>query len=208
MGEINQLMSESVMLQADSQILSGDGSSPNFHSIDEYAGEFDPTSTLTGTVQAVAGTVPAPNIFDLCLCMAAQISSLGKKGGYQPNTVLMNDFDTYLNNFVKDKNDNYILPPFVQRTADGEYTIHNMLVRSNPLVPANTLYVFDRFKGKIFYRKGFVLEMAYNNGTDFEIDQVTVKGVMRMNFFVRNVDINAFMVCSDVAGAINQLKKV
>lgn len=202
MGEINQLLSDSVLLKADEQLLNGTGANPEFHSIDEYAGEFDATNTLGGAITALAGTIQAPNVFDLCSAMAAQISAIGKNNSYQPNTILMNSFDTFQKTLVKDKNNNYILPPFVTRTNDDEYVIHGMIVRSNPIVPANSLYVFDRYKGKIYIRKGFVLEMAYNNSTDFEIDQVTMKGVIRMNFFVRNVDINAFMVCSDINTAL------
>jgi hypothetical protein len=82
-----------------------------------------------------------------------------------------------------------------------------MKVRSNPNVPANTMYMFDSTKGTIYMRKGMGLEMAYNNNDDFEHEVVTMKAYMRLNFLVRNVDKNAFMKCSDVAAALTAIAK-
>lgn len=205
-GEVRQLIGSSVSLQADSQLLSGTGTSPECNSIDLYAGEFDAATASSGNYPAAAGTIEKANIFDLVLVMAGQISALGKANGFMPDTVLMNSYDVFINNLQKDSTGQYILPPFVT-LANGEWTIHGMKVRANPLVTTNTLYVFDSTKGKILYRKGLTLEMAYNNGTDFEVDQVTIKGTMRLNFFVRNTDTNAFMKCSDVAAAIAAITK-
>lgn len=205
-AEVKNLIGSAVSLQADSQLLSGSGSSPECNSIDSYAGVFDAATASEGNYPAAAGTVSKANVFDLILIMAAQISALGKANSYMPDTVLMNSYDTFLNNLEKDSTGQYILPPFVTNN-NGEWTIHGMLVRANPLVTTNTLYVFDRTKGRILYRKGLTLEMAYNNGTDFEVDQVTIKGTMRLNFFVRNVDTNAFMKCGDVAEAILAITK-
>jgi hypothetical protein len=54
-------------------------------------------------------------------------------------------------------------------------------------------------------RKGVGLEMAYNNKDQFEYEVATMKGYLRMNLLIRNVDANAFMKCSDVQAAITAL---
>jgi len=205
-AEVRNLIESSVSLQADSQILSGTGSSPYCNSIDLYAGTFSASTASSGNYPAAAGTVENANVFDLILIMAAQITALGKANAFMPDTVLLNSYDVFLNNLKKDTTGQYILPPFVTNN-NGEWTIHGMKVRSNPLVTTNTLYVLDSTKGRIIYRKGITLEMAYNNGTDFEVDQVTIKGTMRLNFFVRNTDTNAFMKCTDVEAAIAEITK-
>lgn len=205
MGEINALLDSSVMLKFDDQILNGTGTGVEFHSISEYAGEFDATSTLGGTVTALAGTIQNPNVFDLCVAMASHVAALGKNNNYRPDTILWNSLDAFKSMLVKDKNDQYILPPFVNRVNDNEYTIHGMRVLSNPNVPANQIFLFDSSKGTIYMRRGFGIEMSYENKDNFETETVTVKGYVRANFFVRNVDINAFIKCTDVETALAAL---
>lgn len=205
-GEIQNLLSTSVMLKVDQQLLLGDGAAPNLHSINEYSSEFDASNTIGGTIDAFAGSVQEPNVFDLCVAMAAQIVALGQDSSYMPDTVLWNTVDKYKSMLVKDKNNNYILPPFVVRAGNKEYTIDGMKVRSNPLVPANSMYMFDSTKGVVYMRKGMGIEMAYNNNDDFEREQATTKGYIRLNFFVRKVHQNAFMKCSDVDAALVALK--
>ena len=204
-AEINNLVNSSIVLKVDDNLLNNDGVNPNMHSITEYASEFDATNTIGGTITAWAGKVQNPNIFDLVIAMASQIIALGKDSAYMPDTILMNTVDKYRNMLVKDKNDNYLLPPFVVVVNNKELTIDGMRVRSNPNVPANSIYMFDSTKGTIYMRKGLVMEMSYENRDNFEHEVVTLKGYLRMNFLVRNVDQNAFMKCSDVTAGIAAL---
>jgi hypothetical protein len=205
LGELQRLINSSVILKADNGLLKDDGVYPNLHSVNEKASEFDATNTLGGTITAWAGTVQSPNIFDLSIAMASQIIALGKDNAYMPDTILWNTIDKYKSMLVKDKYDNYLLPPFVVKVGNTEYAIDNMKVRANPNVPANSMYVFDSTKGTIYMRKGVGLEMAYNNKDQFEYEVATMKGYLRMNLLIRNVDANAFMKCSDVQAAITAL---
>jgi hypothetical protein len=202
LGELQRLINSSVILKADNGLLLDNGVYPNLHSVTEKASEFSAANTLGGTITPWAGTVQAPNIFDLAIAMASQIIALGKDSAYMPDTILWNTIDKYKSMLVKDKFNNYLLPPFVVKVGNTEYSIDNMKVRSNPNVPTNSMFVFDSSKGTIYMRKGVGLEMAYNNNNDFEHEVATMKGYMRLNLLIRNVDANAFMKCSDVATAL------
>lgn len=206
-GEIRRLIDSSVQLKIDNGLLKDDGTYPNLHSVDEVASEFDATNTLGGTIEAWALKVQAPNLFDLVIAMSSQIVALGKDGSFMPNVVLVNTIDRYKSLLIKDKNDNYILPPFVARSGNQEFTIEGMVVKSNPNVAANSMYVMDSTKGTIYQRKNATIEMSFENNSNFETEVVTLKGYERLNLLIRNVDKNAFMKCSDVATAITAITK-
>lgn len=206
-GEVRNLINSSVALKVDNDLLKGDGVHPNLHSVDEAASEFSAANTLGGTIEAWTGKVQEPNFYDLCIAMCSQIIALGQDGSYMPNVVLINTIDKYKNMLIKDANNNYILPPFVVRVGGNEYSMDNMQVRSNPNIPANSLYVFDSTKGTIYNRKGVVVELSYENRSNFETETVTIKAYRRLNLLIRNVNKNAFMKCSDVAAALLAIKK-
>lgn len=206
-GEVKNLIDSSVALKVDNDLLTGDGAHPNLHSVDEAASEFDASNTLGATIEAWTGKVQEPTIFDLVIAMTSQIIALGKDGSFLPNVVLFNTIDRYKSMLLKDDNNNYILPPFVARMGNKEYNIDGMIVRSNPNVPANSCRVFDSSKGTIYSRKGVVIEMSYENATNFETETVTLKAYRRLNFLIRNVNKNAFMKCTDIEAALLALKK-
>ncbi len=206
-GELRTMLNVNVQLKKDAGLFNGDGIYPNLHSVDEYASEFDATNTLGGTIDAWAGTVQTPNIYDLIVAMVSQIISLGQDGSFLPNVVLVNTVDRYKTMLIKDKNDNYLLPPFVVRVNNRDFTIDGLMVRSNPLVEGNTCYVFDSSKGTIYQRKGAIAEMSFENVNNFEVEVVTMKVYERLNLLVRNVNANAFMKCSDVETALTTLAK-
>lgn len=204
-GEIENLLNVNVALKKDSGLLTGDGVAPNLHSVSEVASEFSAANTIGGTITPWAGTIQAPNIFDLVMVMASQIVALGQDGAYMPNVVLFNTIDRYKALLIKDKFNNYLMPPFVVRVANKDYNIDGMIVRSNPNVPANSVWVFDSTKGTIYQRKTALAEMSYENASNFETEVVTLKVYERLNLLIRNVNKNAFMKCMDVATALAAL---
>lgn len=205
-GELRRLLNVNVALKKDDGLLNGTGVAPELHSVAEAASEFDATNTLGGTISAFAGTIQTPNIFDLVIAMSAQIVAVGKDGAFMPDVVLFNTIDRYKSLLIKDKNDNYLMPPFVVRLGNKEYSVDGMRVRSNPNVPANSCWVFDSSKGTIYQRKRAVAEMSFENATNFETEVVTMKVYERLNLLIRNVDKNAFMKCTDVATALAALQ--
>lgn len=203
-GEVNNLITSSVQLKADNGLLLGTGVNPDLHSIDEVSSEFN-AANVTGGMEPWTATIQAPTIFDLVIAMASQIIALGQDGSFMPDTVLWNTIDKYKAMLIKDKNNNYILPPFVVRVNNSEYQIDGMRVRSNPLVPANSMYMLDSTKGTIYNRRGLTLEMSYENNNNFEHEVVTIKAYRRVNLLVRNVNKNAFMKCSNVTNALTAI---
>lgn len=201
-GEIRNLIESSVQLKVDNGLLMDDAAYPNLNSIDNAASTFDPANTLDGTIEAWTGKVQDANFYDLIIAMASQIIALGQDNAYIPDTVLINTIDKYKNMLIKDKNGQYLLPPFVAVVDNKEYTIDNMKVRSNPIVPVNTLYMFDSSKGTLYKRRGITIELSYENNDNFETETVTVKAYRRMNLLIRNVNKNAFMKCTDITAAL------
>jgi len=82
-----------------------------------------------------------------------------------------------------------------------------MLVVENPNCPENEAYIFDSSKGRYYRRRGMVVEFAYENGTNFEQELVTVKAYERGNLRVRNNDANAFMHIDDIAAGIAAIER-
>jgi HK97 family phage major capsid protein len=201
-GELTNLLNVNVALKKDDQLLNGTGVNPQLHSIGEVASEFDSTNTLSGTITPWNNTIQAPNIFDLVIAMTSQIIALGQDGSFIPNAVLFNTIDRYKALLIKDKFDQYLMPPFVTRVGGKDYNIDGMVVRSNPNVPANSVWVLDSTKGTIYQRKAAVAEMSYENATNFETEVVTLKVYERLNLLIRNVNKNAFMKCTDVQTAL------
>lgn len=201
-GELSRLLNTNVALKVDDQLLNGTGAAPDLHSIAEKASEFNVANTLGGTITPWTGSVKDPNIFDLVIAMCSQIVALGQDGSFLPNAVLFNTIDRYKALLIKDSTNNYIMPPFVVRVAGREYNVDGMIVRSNPNVPANSVWVMDSTKGTIYSRKTAIAQMSFENATNFETEVVTLKVYERLNFLIRNVDANAFMKCTDVATAL------
>jgi hypothetical protein len=206
-GELKNLLDVNVQLKVDTGLLSGTGVNPELHSVGEVASEFDDTNTLGGTIEVWTGKVDDPNFFDLAIAMTSQIIALGQQNNYIPNVILCNTIDKFKNMLVKDDNGQYLMPPFVVRQGDKEYSIDGMVVRSNPGVASNTMYVFDSTKATLYQRKTVVIEMSFENASNFETEVVTIKAYERLNLLVRNVNKNAFMKCSDVAGKIAAISK-
>lgn len=202
-GEIKNLINSSVSLKVDNGLVKDDGVYPNLHSVDEAASVFDPANP----VGVWTGMVDTPNIFDLIIAMSSQIIALGQDNAWVPDTVLWNTLDKYKSMLVKDANGQYLLPPFVVRVNNKEYTIDGMRVISNPLITQNTLYVFDSRRGTIYERKNLLVEMSYENKDNFEHETVTIKAYERLNLLIRNVNKNAFMKCTDVNAAIAAITK-
>ncbi len=200
-SRINKLLNQSVALQVDEQVLLGTGIAPEMNSIDSVASEFsaaNPILVLTLKIQAA-------NFVDLILGMAVQVEMLGLENSFRPNIAVVNRGDWFtLVESKKDANENY-LDYRVTRLPNGSVMIGDLEVVTSPIVAVNTCYVFDSTQGEILDRRQLVIDIAFENGTDWEADIVAIKGSERLNFLVPNEVANAFMKCSDVATAITAI---
>lgn len=195
-GEVRDFITENVQLEYDLQLLLGDGISPNLKGVDSVAPDW-----AAGTH---ALNVPNPNIFDVAKVGIGAISNAGQNNAYQANWILMNNDDWTEACYVKDQNDNYIIPPFVD--MDG-FTIGGAGIIITPLVPANEMYIGDFTKGKVYNHRALNVQIADMNEDDFDKDLVTLKATRRDALVIKDVHNGAFLHVPDIAAAITALTK-
>lgn len=194
-AEIRNLLDTSINLKEDSEFMFGTG---DINSIDGYASEFNPANPLASFEGAAGLGFQAPTIAEVVAAMAAQIYIFGQEKKWVADTIIMNHADWVRFMHAKDENNNYLLPNFV---LTGGRILEGMRVLTNPLIPANELYVFDSRQGFILDRQQTTLEFSYENNDNFEKEIVTAKVVKRVQFIVKGIDQDAFMKVSDIEAA-------
>ena len=195
--EIRNLISSSVALKVDQQLLLGTGTPPELESIDATSSTF--SAALSGA--DYSASITNPTIIDLIVVAAAQIEYLGSNNFWKADTAYLNPRDLTLVKLYKDQSYNYIKGDTIMRVinnANGNLEIDGVEMISNPNVPAGEIYIFDSRKATIYKRRAVTIEMSYENNDNFENETVTVKAYERLNFLVRNVDANAFMHIDDI----------
>ena len=159
-----------------------------FTKINAIAGAFVP-----GTM---AGTTVAPSKYDAirAAIYGVKIASMGR---YIPNLVLINSEDAYAMGATKDKNDNYVLPPWVM--PDGT-KIAGVMIKEvtdgNATVAAGEFIVGDFRKLKQRTYVPFHIKIGYGlNGSesDFETNMLTMIGESREHFYVYENEEAAFL---------------
>lgn len=201
-SRINRLLTTSLALRIDSQLLLGDGLGENTFSIDSVASVF----SAINPVCPVNASIQAANMVDLILAMETQIIELGQQEDFQPNVVLVNKCDWFKNvESLKDLNNNYLDARVTN--VNGIPFINGMMVIWTPIVAADSLYVFDSTKGEVVDRQQVVLEVAFENRDNWEKEIATLKGYERLNFLVPNNWANAFMKTTTVAASIAAINK-
>lgn len=196
-SEIENLVSSSIRLKADAEVLKGAG---DIESIDTIASVFDPANILAPFSNAFS----SPTLAELTGAMKAQIYTFGQEMAYEADTIIMCYSDWVKFMHQKNANGDYLLPNFV---ASGDSFLNGMRVITSPLVSPNTLYVIDSTKGQILDRQGVTVDFSYENNDNFEHEIVTVKALQRIQFFVPKVHQDSFMKCTDIATALTDLTK-
>lgn len=196
-SEIENLVSSSIRLKADSAVLQG---TSDIVSIDSISSIFDPANVLA----PFTGAFTSATLAELTGAMKAQIYTFGQEMAYDADTIIMNYNDWVKFMHQKNANGDYLLPNFV---ASGDSVLNGMRVITSPLVSPNSLYVMDSRKGQILDRQGVTVDFSYENNDNFEHEIVTVKALQRIQFFVPLVHQDAFMKCTDIATALTALTK-
>jgi len=191
-AEIKQLVNQSIKLTEDYELLLGTGS---ILSIETISSEFQPANVLA----PYTGAFTSATLAELTGAMKAQIFTFGQERAWDADTILMNYNDWVKFMHTKNADGDYLLPNFM---LTGNAVLNGMRVVTSPIVAPNTLYVFDSSKGQILDRMASTIEMAYENNDNFEHEVVTIKAVERLQFHVSTIERDAFMKCSDVAGAL------
>jgi len=201
-SRINKLLSESLALKEDDQLLNGTGAGLESNSVDSYSSEFNaanPVCVLTAKVQA-------PTMVDLILGMRTQIAKLGELNEFMPNIVLVDLCDWFIEvESRKDLNNNYIDSRVT--IVNGVPFIAGMMVIPLQNVGANKLFVFDSSKAEVLDRMTVEIEVAFQNKDNWEKEIADMKGILRENLWSPNNWHNAFMKCSDIAAALIAITK-
>lgn len=196
-GEIRALVDTDVQLKVDEQLLLGDGTGANLAGVDSVASTF--------AAGDYAGSVQTPTLLDLIVVAASQISDFGLNNKYRANTVILNPIDATKMKLNKDADGNYLIPNYI---VNNNAEIAGLRIIENQLVPVNSMYVMDSTQGVVYQRRGIVVELAFENATNFEQELVTVKAYERLNLRIRNVDANAFMKVTSISAALTAIAEV
>jgi HK97 family phage major capsid protein len=196
-AEVNQLVTESVELKVEAEILLGSG---DINSIDAVASLFNVANPLADFTASFVN----PTLAELTGAMKAQIYIFGQERNFNADTIVMNYGDWVKFMHEKNADGDYLLPNFV---SNGSGVLNGMRVITSPIVAPNTLYVFDSTKGVILDRQAPMVDIAYENNDNFEHEVATIKAVQRLQFHVATVDADAFMKCDDIAAALVLLCK-
>ncbi len=188
--ELPMFLQNNVELSEDNDFINGDGTGEN----------------ITGILAQVDAYVPAAasiqdcSISDLVVKVKEDITT-DKGSKYSPDFVLMNISDINKFKLKKDANNNYVMPPFVDKAGN---VIDGLQVVENNALTANSCVIGDRRYGRIYDKSGYVLSRDYV-GTQFNEDKITLKGRKRSEFLIRYADKSGFRKVTDISTALTTL---
>lgn len=134
--------------------------------------------------------------------MSAQIYVFGAENKFMTDTVIMNYSD-----FVRFRNLKSSTGDKLINVFNNIPTIAGHTVVTSPLVAPNTLYILDSTKGRIKQRKGYTANLSYENKDNIEHELATLVAYERVQFFVKLINRNAFMKCSNITTALTAITK-
>lgn len=174
----------------ETEIYSGTGLTTHFKGILEYAQAWDNDGNTLETGST-------PTIYDVIGWANTQIG----KEHHNANSVMMNHVTMRKLKWTKDKNDNYIIPPFV---SNGQ-TIEGMRVIVTNLVSDNELLVFDSSRMLLGFKRNIELRMFDQHAENATADILTMTATLRAAFRIKDFDTKAFVYCNDITAAVAAL---
>lgn len=187
-NEIDTELRELILLKVDTDLLSGDGTTPTLNGLLNMD-----TAYSAGSF---AGTVVAANKADVLRTAIAQVVA----NLFIPNYAILHPDDVASMDLIKDSNGSYSLPPF--RSADG-------MVVSGVRIIENTGQTVDKFtvgdftKMNVRVREGLTIDMGLDQD-DFTRNLITILGEIRLVSYVKTNHVGAF-VSGDFSDAIASL---
>jgi len=189
-AEIGMFMRTNVDIKVNDQIVNGDGLSNNLVGLVASVPTYTP----------VASGIADASIYDLIVKQREAIASVyGSK--YRVDFALMNLADINKMKLKKDANNNYILPPFVDRSGNQ---VDGLTIIEDNSVAANTMFVGDRRFARIYERSGVEISQGVV-GNQFAEDAMTLKIRKRLAFLIREVDKTGFLKTTDISAALTTL---
>ncbi len=177
-AEIRAEIINRIGLEEERGILYGDGTDGEIQGVFTNIPEF----TLTGLA------VDNPNNFDCIIAAYTQIVSVSKMS-YRPNLVRVNPIDQANMKLTKDKNGQYLFPPFA--LANGEI-ISGLQVVPTPTVDQGEFIIGDFSYLNIRDYVSLTIEFGWEND-DFTKNMVTMIGEKRLLAYIKANYLTAFM---------------
>jgi HK97 family phage major capsid protein len=192
-AELEMFLETNVQIVEDIQLLRGDGTGSNMKGLLASISEF--------AYATYAGTVQDASEYDLIVKVLEAITSVGGNK-YFPNFAVMPSSLITKMLLKKDKNNNYILPPFMVKGTDGRMVVANItVIEENGFTDNNQMALGDSRYMRLYFKGGIVLSKG-TQSTQFAEDMITLKARMRELFLIREADAGGFRKVSDVATAI------
>jgi hypothetical protein len=190
-AELGMFLETDVALEMDRQLADGDGTSNTITGLKSSVNAY----TLPST-----GTIIDPSIYDLIVKLSEAITTTGG-AKYTPDFAVMNIADINKMKLKKDANNNYVLPPFVDRS--GSQVAGITVIESN-IITADTMVLGDRRFARIYEKGGIVLSKGEINA-QFTEDEMTLKARKRMAFLIRAADKAGFLKVTSIDAALAAL---
>ena len=188
-GEIDGNLAYQIMLQEESQLITGDGTGNNLNGIELYAQPLDLTS--------LAGTIVNPNYMDVLGAAITQIRVNGK-GELIANRIFLNPVDLFLMiHATKATTAEYVNPITVVPNVNGQGFPSQVFVWGVPVVTSDSItagefLVADMTKFNIRDKAGMMIELGYEND-DFTKNLVTIRGEKRLATYAKTNYVEAFV---------------
>lgn len=183
-SELGMFLKTNVEIKINDQIVNGDGTGNN----------------LTGLVASVPAFTAASSgitdasIYDLIVKLKESISTTGGNK-YRTNFALMNIADINKMKLKKDGNNNYVVPPFVDRSGN---VVDGITIVEDNAVTANTMLIGDTKFARIYERTGLDVSTG-TVGSQFVEDAMTLKVRKRLAFLIRTVDKTGFRKVASIS---------
>ena len=116
----------------------------------------------------------------------------------------MNPVDAKKMKLTKDDNGNYLIPPFGDL---ANQPIDGVRIIPNPLVPSNQMYIGDFSKGTVYTMRNLQLEVSDSHADTFLDDIITIKGSLRKQLLIKEINAGAFLHVASISQAIIDLTK-
>lgn len=191
LSEIRLELVPMLQRKLDDYLLTGSGAAP------QLLGICDATVANAYTYTGLNTTVSSPSVADAIYAGLTQIYV----NKYRPNGILMHPTDVAKMNLIKDKNDQFILPPFM--SANG-LAIDGIPVKVNTGITAGYVLLGDFTKASVWFRKGIDIRVWDQNEDDPIYNNVTITADMAAAFKIPTVNYDAFLfdAIADIQTAI------
>ena len=184
-GDIRNELITLVELKADSQVLSGTGTTPQIKGLLTWATTFA-NPTALNDYYALNGSNERDALYAAMLQVKLAEVQSGEPAGFMPNTVVLHPTDLAKLKLKKDTTGNYVF--------GGTYTenFEGITILENARMTAGSFLVMDSTKAAYKIREATTVSIGYEND-DFTKNLVTVLAEKRHTLVVKSNHAKAFV---------------